>query len=372
MNLSFDQALANIGPDSAFRIANEKRPENFYLFNTLLPEMNEPTYSIDSGSLTIRSAMAGLASTDSPYPPTGISEVAAFLEEATKLANTVKLTERAIRRIQGKMKDLGKSDSMDFIVNEALNFLEKVIVQPHLDAMEWLRGKALVTGAIDWTFNGQNLVVDYGIPAANILTTRTGTAAWDSTASAFWDDIILIQSTLGYNVRAMIAHPNTVMSIIDNDVNAIEITNLMELGNGSLAYSLMRRIGTTERPDTDFRRNITIIAYGLEGEVLNPAGPSATQQLPFMEEGKILAVGNTGRTSFYRVGEGSTEDPWTQVPLGYTHIAPTVEGGGQMGRWAQLFTPEQMPMQLHGRGVTNGLPVVETPEKICIASSDLS
>jgi hypothetical protein len=58
--------------------------------------------------------------------------------------------------------------------------------------------------------------------------------------------------------------------------------------------------------------------------------------------------------------------------LGYTHIGPTVEGGGQMGRWAQLFTPEQLPMQLHGRAVTNGLPVVETPEKIAIASSDLS
>ena len=129
-------------------------------------------------------------------------------------------------------------------------------------------------------------------------------------------------------------------------------------------------IGDTERRDSDSRRTIQLIAYGLEAEVLDIAS-TTPQKLPFMQEGKILAVANAGRSG-YRVGEGSTDDPEREGALGYTHIAPTVEGSGNMGRWAQLFTPENMPMQLHGRAVTNGLPVIETPDKIAIASSDLT
>jgi hypothetical protein len=144
-----------------------------------------------------------------------------------------------------------------------------------------------------------------------------------------------------------------------------------DLGNGSQSYTFRRLIGTTERVDTDFRNTIEIIAYGLEGEILDITNLGQSTVVPFMQEGKILAIANAQRSG-YRVGEGSTDNPYLSMSLGYTHIAPTVEGGGQSGRWAQLYTPEALPMQLHGRAVTNGLPVIEVPEKIAIASSDLS
>lgn len=371
MNLNFATALSALGPDAPFVYANGVRPPQWYLFNSLLPEMNEPTYSVDGGSMTVLSTMAGLAALDSPYPPTGLTQVSTFVEKVPKVANYVTLPEEAIRRMQGILRDLGQNDSIDFIQNEVLNFLEKVIMQGHFDTFEWLRAQALLNGQIDWTFNNMNLNVDYGIPAANILTTRTGTAAWDSTASAFWDDIALLQAALHYNVRAFVLHPNTMSKILDNSVNNIELIQFTDLQNGTQTYTFTRLIGTTERRDSDQRRTIQLIAYGLEAEVMNPSGPDGTQKLPFMQEGKILAVANAGRTG-YRVGEGATDDPLRSGSLGYTHIAPTVEGGGQMGRWAQLFTPENMPMQLHGRAVTNGLPVIETPEKIAIASSDLT
>ena len=371
MNLNFADALKELGADASFIFANEVRPPAWYLFNQYLPEINEPTYNVESGSMTVRSAMAGLAGTDSPYPPTGITEVSTFMEEVAKLANYVILPERAIRRMQGLLRNLGQSDSIAFIQNEALNFLDKVIVQAHVDAFEWLRAQALTSGAIAWSFNDMAIAVDYGIPAANILTTRTGTAAWDSTASGFWADIAELQRVLHYNVNSFIVHPNTLTKIIDNSVNTIELINFTDMANGTQEYTFTRLIGTTERRDSDVRRTISIKAYGLEAEVMNPAGPDQTQLLPFMPEGKILAVANAGRTG-YRVGEGSVDDPYKSMALGYTHIGPTVEGGGAPGRWAQLFTPEAMPMQLHGRAVTNGLPVIEVPEKIAIASSDLT
>jgi hypothetical protein len=371
MNFNFADALSVLGADSVFQYANAVRPTAAYLFNTLLPERPEPTYSVDGGAMTVKSTMAGLAATDSPYPPTGLTKVSTFVAKVPKIANYTSMPEEAVKRMQGILRGLGQPDSIEFIQNEAINFLGKVIMQGHLDTFEWLRGQALVSGEIDWTFNNMNLVIDYGIPTANILTTRTTTESWDSTASAFWDDIDLLQQALDYNVRAYIIHPTTLNKILNNSVNAIELISNVDMGDGSRKYTFTRLIGTTERRDSDARFTVEVIAYGLEAEVLNPAGTDSTQKLPFMQQGKILAVANTGRTG-YRVGEGATDDINKEGDLGYTHIGPTVEGGGQMGRWGQLFTPEQLPMQLHGRAVTNGLPVVETPEKIAIASSDLS
>lgn len=371
MNFNFATALSLLGPDSAFIYANAVRPTAAYLFATLLPEMTEPTYSVDGGSMTVKSTMAGLAATDSPYPPTGLTQVSTFVAKVPKVANYTHMPEEAVKRIQGILRNLNQPDSISVIQNEAFNFLDKVLMQGHLDTFEWMRGQALVNGTIDWTFNKMNLLIDYGIPTDNVLTTRTSTAAWDSTASAFWDDIDLLQQALDYNVRAYIVHPTTMNKILNNDVNAIEMISNVDLGDGSRKYTFTRLIGTTERRDSDARFTVEVISYGLEAEVLNPAGADSTQKLPFMPPGKILAVANAGRTG-YRVGEGATDDPYKEGDLGYTHIGPTVEGGGEMGRWAQLFTPEALPMQLHGRAVTNGLPVIETPEKIAIASSDLS
>lgn len=371
MNLNFSAALQALGPDAVFKIVNDVRPPNWYLWNQLLPETPYPTYSIDSGDMTVRSAMAGLAGTDSPYPPTGIVEISTFMEDTAKLANYVTLPERAMRRIQADLMHLGITASQSYVADEVLNFLDKVILQGHIDAMEWLRAQAITTGAIAWNFNNMNLVVDYGIPAANILATRTGTAAWDSTASEFWTDIRLLQAALQYNVRAFVVHPTTLTKIIDNDVNKIEMVQYTDSQNGSQSYTFKRLIGTNERIATDFRDTVTLIAYGLEGEVLDASEDSKTKVVPFMTQGKIVAIGNNRRNG-YRVGEGATDDPDRDRALGYTHLAPTVEGGGAPGRWAQVFVPEAMPMQLHGRAVTNGLPVIEAPDKIAIATSDLT
>lgn len=373
MNFNFAEAIESLGADAAFMIASDAQPPASYLFNTILPERNEPTYTVKAADMTVRATMAGLTGMDSPYVPGGIVELSKFLEETAKITNQVALTEANLRRLQTivmQMTANGMVDN-DYLVNEALNFLEKVIIQAHLDRAEWMRGQALVTGAIDWTFNKINLVVDYGIPTANILTNRTSTATWDGSASAFWTDIRLLNEALRYNVRAFILHPDTLWAILNNDVNKAEVLRQDSFANGIAQFTIRRLVGDNDRASMDARDTVTLIAYGGEGEITDLSNPGQTVTVPFMPSGKILAVGNNSRSG-YRVGEGSTNDPVDDKALGYTHIAPTTEGGGRSGRWAQLYTPENLPMQLHGRGVSNLLPVIEAPKKIAIASSNLS
>lgn len=372
MNFSFRDALDTLGPDAAFRIANEMRPPADYLFTTLLPERNEPDYIAQSANMTVRATMAGMVGTDSPYPPSGVVEASVFLQKAVKLANQAKLTEDQLIQLQKILAQvtMNGGNSKEMLANEALNFLEKVVIQPHMDRAEWMRAQALVTGALSWTFNGIAVSVDYGVPAANLLSQRTSTAAWDSSASAFWDDIALLYAALSYDVRAFIVHPSTLLAITSNSVNSLEILNQEAFAAGGNSVTVRRLLGSNERPSSDFRETITLVAYGDEAEIYDTSTPGTTTKVPFMPTKKILAVGNARRRG-YVVGQGSTPDPNAELALGYTHIGPTVEGGGQPGRWAQLYTPEGLPMQLHGRGASWCMPVLENANLVAVASSQI-
>lgn len=369
MNLNFAAVLQALGADAVFRIANEVRPMAEYLFATLLPERNMPTYDAKSGSMTVRATMAGLVGMDSPYPPTGITQASTFAEQTAKVANQPYLPEQALRTLQ-QLLQAGNGRGVVTIdqTQEALNFLDKVVIQPHLDTAEYLRSEALVFGAIDWTFNAKRLQVNYGVPAGNFLPNRTLQNSYGGTTSQFWADIAQLQSILRYNVRAYIASTATINLILRNTANSLALV----AQNG--AQFTVRRyvvVNGLNVPSSDARDQLTLIAYDKEGEILNVADPSTTIRVPMMPDGKILAVGNNDAGG-YRVGLGSTDDPALDNALGYTHIAPTVEAGGVPGRWAELFVPPNMPMQLHGRGVSNLLPVIEAPEKIAVASTNMT
>jgi len=368
MNLNFSTVLSALGSDAVLRIANAIRPAGDYLFASLLPERNRATYQASSGSMTVRATMAGMVGMDSPYPPTGVVDSSTFLEATVKVANQPYLPEAAIRELQTLMQAASGAGAGVVTVDavaEALNFLNKVVIQPHIDTAEYLRGEALVGGAIDWTFNQKRLQVNFGVPAANMLANRTGTAAYGGTASMLWADINALRKALRYNVRIFVLHPELIDVIVSNAANSLAI-----IGQDGSSFQIRRNVGTNSTPSSDARETVTLVGYDKEGEILDPANAGQTIKVPFMPKGKILAVGNNAESG-YRVGQGSTNDPVDALALGYTHIGPTVEGGGVPGRWARLFTPEHMQMQLHGQGVSNLMPVIEAPAKIAVASTDM-
>lgn len=365
MFFNFALALAALGTGAAFRIANEARTAADYVFATFLPEIPKTSYSITSGNMTVRATMAGLVGMDSPYPPGGMIELSTFMERSAKIANEVTLTEQAIRELQDMLLRLGQTggDSTETLAREALNFLDKVVVQPHLDTMEWMRGQALLD-QLNWTFGGKTLQVSYGVPAANKVTHRTGTAGYGGSASTFWSDLRTLRRLLKNNVRAIVAHSETIDMIRYNSANAI--ATISQVGS---VYT-MRKLNAQGQFTQDVGDQFVMIAYDKEGDMMDLADTSKTIKVPFMPKGKILGIAENTRSG-YSVGEGSTEDPNRENALGYTHIAPTVEGGGRPGRWSDLFTPERAPWQLVGRGVTNGLPVIEAPDKIVVLSTEM-
>lgn len=373
MNINFAAMIARLGAGAAFRIMNAARPAADYLFNTFLPEQLKPTYNAKSGNMTVRSVMAGLVGTDSPYPPTGLIDAGDFNEQTAKLANRVTLGEMAQRELQALMQSLGGNTAAGeaLVQQTGLNFLDKLITQAHLDAMEYLRGMALSTLALDWTFGERRLQVDYtGGLTGQILTNRTGAAGYGGASSTFWTDYRAARSLLKNQVRAIIAHPETIDMIISNSVNNILVTK-QDLTSGTTEF--VKNVGTGGAlvASPDARDRTSIIGYGLEGEVIDPTTPGIGKAVPFMPRGKIILIGNPIPRGF-QVGQGSTPSGQNEMPVGYTHIGPTVEGGGHPGRWADLRTPDDSPWVLEGRGVTNGLPVIEAPEKIVVLRTAMS
>lgn len=365
MELNFTEAIRVLGALAAFLIANGARPAANYLYASLLPELLKFDYQAKSGSMTVRAIMAGLVSLDSPYPQTGFAEVSDFTHETAKLANSSELSEEALRHLQHLLMQLQlqQQPTVETIQREALNFVDKVIVQGHLDTMEWLRGQALCKGKIDWVFNGKRLLVDYGIPAKNILTPRTGNDGYGGNASKFWPDIRGLKRALRGNVRAFIAHPDLIDSARYNPANSMVV---LSEGDGVITF---RKVNAQGNFTQDAGDTVTLVSYGLEGEVVDPSDSKKTIKVPFHPVDRLVAVANNTGTR-YVVGAGSTPPP--ENTLGYTHISPTVEGGGRQGRWADVFVPQDRPWTIAARGVTNGLPVVENPEKVAIAQSEVA
>jgi hypothetical protein len=372
MILNFAQALKELGPDAVYKLMRQSKPTDSYYLTGFLPEVMKSSYTVDNATISVIPTMAGLSGMDSPYPEGGVMTATKFLEKTAKITNQVTLSEQALREIQemGMRMGFGNTTDKMNLVEEVLNFTEKLIIQPHWDTNEFLIGQLFTTGEIDWTFNNLALTVDYGVPNGNKLTARTGNNAYGGSTSKFWEDIRLIQSKLNYDVAALFCHPTTFNEALDNSVNNIEVLEQTTTKYGGV-YRIAKLVGSNERRSSDSRDTVTITTYGAAGSLINPADPTSIINKPFLTAGKLVGVGRQN-VDGYIPGEGSTDSVNRDRALGYTHVAPTTEGNGQMGRWARVYTPEGQPMQIKGQGVGNVLPVLQAPDKVVIATTDIA
>lgn len=373
--ITFQEALSALGPNDVVALARDARPGSEYLLNDILPETLRPTYDVGTATMTVKPTMAGLVGMDSAYPPGGAMSLTRFMENTAKMAINVPLAEATIRELQmwqmGQTA-IGATVSKERVAQEALNFYQGVILQALWDRDEWLRGQVLSSGQIDWTFGDINLLVDYGLPAGHVLTARTvgNTDAYHLAGSMFWTDYHEARRLLRFTTGIVgIAHPDTIDAIIYNSANDIQVQS--DAGGVFRLRRYTNIQGNTQLSD-DARDAVTLIAYGQGGEVLDPTNglDGSTTVVPFYPAGKITWIGS-GRETGYRFTAGARPDPSLEFALGYHHMAPTVEGDGQPGRWGRLYTPEDAPWALYGQAVENSLPVITNPNRLVIASTEL-
>lgn len=358
----------------AFRIARASVIPNDYVLNTILPQELRPDYHVDGGTMTITPTMLGLVAMDSPYPPFGAISTTSFFENSAKIGGHMFFPEKALRDLQAWIRQdaaLGMMNGNMGAATTAANArtMESVIgfanmvVKAHWDTYEWLRGQALSTGAISWTFNKIPLSINYNVPAANKPAQRTGTARYNGSASEFWNDIRFVFTKLS-NPR-FIMNENTWLAIIGQDANKIDIG----IGNGA-TRTIRRYRGDLERPSTDARDMISITVYNKSGSVIDAKTGTLTAK-QFIPDGIIICVGEATPAGF-ELTQGSVANPDNTLRLGYTHLAPTVEGGGVPGIWSRVYTPEGKPMQLMAETAANMLPVVLNPNNLVILNTALA
>jgi hypothetical protein len=352
---------------NAFTLLNQARTPADYLLATILPERDIANYQANSSNMTVRTIMAGLVAMDSPLPPGGFFESSSFSESIFKVGIQTSFSEQQLRELQQTIMQMMVQGlpSTDYITSTFLNAFQKIIIQAHFDLVEWMRGQVLSTGKLAINNGNLTIDVDYGVPSANILATRTGANAYDGATSKFWDDIIMLSRLLrAYGVRAFLVHPDTFDVIINNPANKIVVTAGDIYGGGG-SVTLRKQVLDQVQPASDARDTVTLIRYGKEAESYDPA-TKTTKRLPFLPPGKLIAVGNNTNSS-YPVGRGSSDV--VQNGLGYVHIGPTVEGGGQVGRSARVWTPENKPTDIRMEGVANLMPVIEAPMRLAIATT---
>jgi hypothetical protein len=373
MEINFDQAIADLGGAAGIaRIANEARAPSTYLLQTsVLPVRRRASYTAEDGGLVIRNVMAQMVGMDSKYPEGAAMDVSTFREIISKLAIQQNLSEKVKRHLRETVRSMiaqGEQGRVGaLVVQTVLNFVQKMLLQPHWDRIEWLCGQVLFLDEIDWRFGGSVLALNYQTPAEYLFATRTGTAAYGSSASVFWADHRLAQRRLMGADYTVIGHGNTISEIVYNEANSADI---LAAENGR--FTMRRFRGSMERPATDARDRATFVSYNLEGEVFDADGSGNTTNLPFAPEGLLLYVG-LGRpdTDLVQIDQGSTNDGQNNLELGYTHLGPTEEAEGALGVWSRVYKPESMPMQLRGQSVSNTLPVMRNRKRRVVLSTEM-
>lgn len=353
MHIDTASVINGLDPGALIRIANELRPSGDYLFSQLLPERQSASYSVEGASIVVRATAAGQVGTSSPYPPAGAMTATRILQGTFKIATKDIFEEQSLRELQALRRLYTDSvASKERLVDEVLNWYQKVILQGLYDRGEWLRARALIDGEIDWTHNNLQYVVDYNLPADNIIN-RSGNQGYAGNSSAFWNDWRKAQGLLGYSVSRVIMHPMTWDVIVSNPVNNFNVQ--AQSGN---VITVGRFAGAdTNVLSQDYRDRLEITLYAEEyEELLGEDEGGGTVRKPFIEPGEILVVGDSVAKG-YRVGQGSTDNPDSDNALGYFHVGPTTEGDGQPGRWGRVFVPEDAQWSIVGEATENSVPV---------------
>lgn len=375
MDANFASVLEQLGRRGIMRLANAPLEQDAdYLFERFLPTILRPDYQVTGGNIKIKGTLAPTIPMDTPFPEGGFIGMSDLKENTAKFGLSITLPEATLREIRKLLDqiELGRFDGskVELLTNTTINFVQEMIVRPHDDQREWMRAQAITEGVIKQTSNRSEINVNYGIPAGNILAKRTGTAGYGRSASAWQSDYRTARRLLGQAVLATIMHQDTLDQILDNPANNLVVVGETYSPDRKTRVVQVRKAvtqgGIIVGYDLDSRNSYTLIGYSKFGNLPDLANPGNLIQVPFIRPGRIAVIGDAVRRNLLPQTENTPRDA-----LGYTHVGPTEEGEGALGRWARVYTPEGRPMQLRGEGTENSLPAFDSPERVVLLDTEL-
>ncbi len=369
MILNFAEALTSVGGNpKIYQLTRQYNPskDKPYLLLRFLPEIEKASFSVNGGSIAIYPTMAGLVGTNSNYPPAGESQIRAFFQSTAKVGMSYVMDENMLRgmreHVDGKFASDG-GDKTKILAREMVSFYQSMVLGSLHSTTEWMRGRALC-GAIEWAYNGVKLTVDYNIPAGN-KRDRVGGEAYDQDGSKFWEDTNAARAALDGDIKTVLMNNKTFDGIRQNPANKI---TTLELDDENNRYLLQKRKDNDDLSE-DIAHKLVVTVYNRSGLKIVPGktGEGAkTEKVRFIPDGKTIFIGAQD-TEAYRIGQ----EERAPDAIGYTHIAPTIEGGA-MGRWGRIYVPDDKQYQLNVEGAQNLLPVIENPENLFVLTTELS
>lgn len=355
--------LNTMTPADFFMLANQPVPEAEYALLAALPEERRATYEAKAGSLRVITTPAGETGMDSPYTPVGGMEMNAFSKPIAKWTAETVMTEEQQRELQQMVINIRagviSGNSLTYLRNFVLNWLQKVIRQSFTDRYELMRGEALTTGQL--ALRGGTL--DLGVPAANKFARRTGVNAYGAAQSKLWDDLRAADAIVG-NTRSRIMSMNTLFQIMDSQADRVAVTSDYTSPGGNIRIVSVRRlIGPNLTLSNDVRDGYSFVGYKRTVKIRVGRLFADQQVLP---DGKIAVIGTND--IMVNMTDGTVE---TRPGLGRTHIGPTVEGDGRPGIWLNAYTPQNRPYHAIAQGASNGLTVFDAPERLVILDTEM-
>lgn len=114
----------------------------------------------------VYSRTASITGFDSDAPLRDKDGLSRAFGEVAKVQHGFRITEEELLRFTNPRRDAERQQAIDYVYNQTDN-----LVQGVYDVEEWMRGQAIYKGSMVYDENGVVINVDYGIPAANKLTT---------------------------------------------------------------------------------------------------------------------------------------------------------------------------------------------------------
>lgn len=375
MEFNFRTVLGQLTSDEIRTLSRQADPTKTYLMNSLLPDREVPSYKASGGNFSVTGTLASPVPMDTDFPEAGIMGIQTIEQSTFKFGASLLMPEKVLRELQEMLKQMlseGRSegDKQRLMAGTAVNFFREYVINPFDETREYLKARAITEGLISYSSNKVEVAADYGVPVGNILATRAGVAAYNGNASVFLDDIKTARQKLGQDVRATLMNGDTLDSILNNPLHNFIVVaesyspdRTVRTVNVRQAVKLTGQTGVSALDITP-QSSYTFIGYSRTAKLFNPDDPNTPIAKKLIDDGRVVVIGN--RLSTEIIPRLNNDGGNT---LGYYHVAPTVEGNGALGRWAEIYVPQEMPWSIRARAAENSIPMFDAASRVVLLKS---